>query len=193
MSLTPELFDREAEPAAVLRMYFHAKDENRPWLLDRVFADNAKLEVINRSSAIAFPAVTVGREAIADVLVRDFGRVHENVYSFYMARPPAGAARFSCDWLVCMSEKDSRSVKVGCGRYDWVFEPQPPGLARELTIAIETMQVLPPSQSAAVNAWIGRLPYPWASAKAAVDLAPPIEALAPVLEYLRLARSWTEG
>jgi hypothetical protein len=184
MSLTPEPFDREAGPAAVLRTYLHAKDENRPWLLEQVFTASAKLEVNNRSSAISFPAVTVGREAIADVLVRDFGRANENVYSFYMARPPGGAARFSCDWLVCMSEKESRSVKVGCGRYDWVFDAEPTWLASHLTISIEVMQLLPPSQFAAVYAWIAQLAYPWSSAEAAADLAPPIEALAPVLQYL---------
>jgi hypothetical protein len=189
MSLTPEQFDREGTPQAVLRTYFHAKDENRPHLLDRVFTENAKLDVNNRSSTIAFPAVTVGREAIADVLVRDFCRVHENVYSFYMARPPADATRVSCDWLVCMSEKESRSVKVGCGRYDWGFEPQPNCLASQLTISIEAMQVLPPSQFEAVYAWVARLPYPWASAETVVELAPSIDALAPVLQYLRHSRT----
>jgi hypothetical protein len=189
MSLTPEQFDREGMPEAILRRYFHAKDENRPHLLDCVFAENAKLQVDNRSSTIALPAMTVGRYAIADVLVRDFGRLHENVYSFYMARPPADATRFSCDWLVCMSEKESRSVKVGCGRYDWVFEPQPTCLAKQLSIAIEAMPVLPPSQAGVVYAWIARLPYPWATAEAAVDLAPSIDALAPVLQYLRHSRT----
>ena len=53
----------------VLRAYFHAKDENRAHLLERVFTENALLEVRNRTSTIAFPNITSGREAIADVLV----------------------------------------------------------------------------------------------------------------------------
>lgn len=184
----PEQLDDRSGPQAVMRRYFHAKDENRPHLLDGVFAQDARLEVINRSTTIDFPAVTVGREAIGDVLVSDFARVHENVYSFYMARPAADATRFSCNWLVCMLQKDGGAPKVGCGRYDWVFEAQPACLANRLTIYIEAMQVLVPSQWEDVLAWIAPLPYPWASAQAVVDSAPSIDALGPVLSYLRNAR-----
>src|SRR5690349_19415806 len=88
--------------SAVLRGYLHAKDENRPHLLQDVFAPDAEVEVRNRSTTIAFPAVTRGREAIAEVFVRQFGRTYENVYSFYLARPPVRAAHFSCGWLVAM-------------------------------------------------------------------------------------------
>ena len=70
-------------PESVLRTYLHAKDENRPHLLDTVFAEAAKLEVRNKSSTIAFPAVTVGREAIADALVRGFGQVHAAWIHYY--------------------------------------------------------------------------------------------------------------
>ena len=59
-------------PEQVLRGYFHAKDENRPHLLEDVFASNAELVIRNQSANIAFPAFTQGRSAIAEVLVRSF-------------------------------------------------------------------------------------------------------------------------
>ena len=37
-------------PEVVLRDYFHAKDENRPYLLDRVFTSDASLHINNSCS-----------------------------------------------------------------------------------------------------------------------------------------------
>ena len=171
-------------PEAVLRGYFHAKDENRPWLLQEVFAEDARLQVSNKAMNIAFPAVTHGREAIADVLVRRFNQTYENIYSFYMARPPVEATEFCCDWLVAMTEKDSRSVRVGCGRYEWELQGSSPYLANHLHISIEAMQLLPPAQFEAVFTWVRLLNYPWSSAAESAKLAPRIELLADVLQYL---------
>src|SRR5215203_2563705 len=92
-------------PEAVLRGYFHAKDENRPHLLEDVFASNAELVIRNQSANIAFPAFTQGRSAIAEVLVRSFSLSNENVYSFYLDRPASGVREFTCAWLVGMSER----------------------------------------------------------------------------------------
>ena len=63
----------------VLRKYFQAKDENRPHLLEEVFAPDAILQITNKTDTIAFPSVTNGCQAIADVLVRRFGQIYENV------------------------------------------------------------------------------------------------------------------
>ena len=52
-------------PETVLRGYFHAKDENRPHLLEDVFTSNAELFIRNQSANISFPATTQGRSAIA--------------------------------------------------------------------------------------------------------------------------------
>src|SRR5258706_8031171 len=40
---------RPVSPEQALRAYFHAKDENRPHLLDGVFASDARLGIRNRS------------------------------------------------------------------------------------------------------------------------------------------------
>ena len=130
-------------PEAVLRGYFHAKDENRPHLLEDVFTPGAELIIHNQSANIAFPAFTQGRSAVAEVLVRSFALSNENVYSFYLARPLLGVREFTCPWLVGMSERSSGHVRVGCGTYEWAFEPHAPHMASRLVVAIEAMQVLP--------------------------------------------------
>ncbi len=47
------------------------------------------------------------------------------------------------------------------------------------------MLTLPASQADAVLDWITRLPYPWTDAQRIVATAPAIEALAPVLQWIR--------
>ncbi len=171
-------------PEIVLRNYFHAKDENRPHLLDGVFTSDASLHVHNNSSNIAFPAVTQGRDAIADVLVRQFNRTYENIYSFYLARPPATARSFTCAWLVGMTEKDSGSIRVGCGTYEWAFSSEPPRLASALVINIHAMVVLAPTSADAVLSWLLRLSYPWCRPRQLFSSTLSVHELAPVLQYL---------
>lgn len=171
-------------PEIVLRGYFHAKDENRPHILERVFEPDAELVVVNHASTIAFPARTVGRDAITDVLVRNFTQTYENIYSFYLRRPAARVAEFSCGWLVVMSEKHSKSARVGCGRYDWSFAKVAPHLATQLTITIHAMQLLPPAELAFVLAWVQGLSYPWCTAEQVARAAPRSELLVPVLGHL---------
>jgi hypothetical protein len=167
-----------------MRNYFHAKDENRPHILERVFEAGAELVVVDHASSMSFPARTVGREAITDVLVRNFGQTYENIYSFYLRRPQAAAEAFSCGWLVTMSEKQSKSVRVGCGRYDWLFAKGAPRLATHLTITIQAMQLLPPAELAAVLTWVQALNYPWCAVGEVARAAPSIGLLAPVLQHL---------
>ena len=172
-------------PEAVLRGYLHAKDENRPHLLVDVFTPDAELVIHNRSANIAFPASTQGRDAIAEVLVRAFSLSYENIYSFYLGRPPPAAQEFTCPWLVGMSDRSSGHVRVGCGIYEWAFEPQAPHLASRLVITIEAMEVLPATESERVFVWLRALAYPWSSPEAAVLGIPANELLSPVTRFLR--------
>ena len=172
-------------PDAVLRAYFHAKDENRPHLLDRVFTEDAVLEVLNSTSTIAFPAVTAGREAIADVLVRSFGRAYENVYSFYLQSPSGQLSSFECEWVVAMTEKASRSLRIGCGRYAWEFESAAPRLARRLVITIAEMQVLPASVAREAFDVLATLTYPWSSPAQVRAAASGHAFFEPVVRHLR--------
>lgn len=170
---------------SVLRDYFHAKDENRPHFMARAFANHAVLKMALRTQAIAFPPESHGLAAITDTLVRKFGQTYENVYTFYLSRPAAGARLpdYHCDWIVGMTEKATGAVRVGCGRYDWTFQPDP-YRATDLTITIETMVTLPSVDAPAVFGWLLALDYPWTNAARVVASAPPLEALAPVVHYL---------
>lgn len=91
-------------------MYFHAKDDNRPYLLADVVASDVRLEVHDRSGHLGFPGVTVGLDGIAGLLVRRFNLAYENVHSYYMDRQQRTAVAYSCHWLVGMTEKESRNV-----------------------------------------------------------------------------------
>ncbi|MGD7366429.1 hypothetical protein ACQCQW_26180, partial [Ralstonia pseudosolanacearum] len=135
--------------------------------------------------AIAFPPESHGLAAITDTLVRKFGQTYENVYTFYLSRPEADAhlSDYSCDWIVGMTEKATGNVRVGCGRYAWTFQPEP-YRATQLTITIETMVTLPPSDTDAVFGWVLALDYPWTNARRVVAGAPPLEDMAPVVQYL---------
>lgn len=172
--------------ATLLRNYFHAKDENRPLYMARTFTSDAVLTMTLRTQAIAFPPEARGLEAMTDALVRKFGQAYENVFTFYLGHPGANAVlpEYRCDWFVGMTEKATGEVRVGCGSYDWVFQEKP-HLAKRLTITIETMQSLPADTAAAVFGWLTALPYPWTDAQRVVASAPPIEALAPVMQWIR--------
>jgi hypothetical protein len=179
---------------AAIDAYVRAKDENRPYLARRAFAEGATLAIDVRTSAIAFPPRVEGREAIIDILVRQFAQSFENVRTFCLATlPAAGITRFACPWLVGMSEKSSGSVRVGGGRYGWTFAEDPPHLATGLTITIEHMPTFAPSALPDVMDWLDRLPYPWCTPRAALDEAPALDALAPLSEWLAVAAGVAPG
>ncbi len=172
---------------SLIHTYFRAKDENRPHLMSQVFAEDARLEMQVNSDAISFPAVTQGLAAITDVLVRKFDQVYENIYSFALQQPASdsGADHFSCDWMVVMSEKESRMVRVGCGRYDWKFQGHAPYLVEQLRITIEAMQVFPPDPGETTLAWAAELPYPWCAGQVIVKTMPCLPEIEPIVRYLK--------
>ena len=178
------IVDPPGSADAVLETYLCAKDANRPRLAERAFDPAATLEVVDRSSVMAFPAETRGAAAIVDVLVRQFARLYEDVHTLCLARPAPDATAFSCDWLVGMTAKDGCALRVGAGRYDWTLDPRP-WRAMRLVITIEAMQVLPASGATAIDTWLGQFDPPWSTARAAVGLAPRDVRLAAVLDYLR--------
>jgi hypothetical protein len=168
-------------PQEAVETYVRAKDENRPYLMERAFAQDVALEMIVESGTISFPPISSGFESVCDVLVRRFGQMYENVHTFCLASPPKEHQHiFSCGWLVGMSEKESRAVRVGCGRYDWLFQPDAPYLVSKLTITIEQMQSLSPMRLAPVMRWLNQLPYPWCSPQDVTGSMPALEELQPI-------------
>lgn len=177
---------RAESGAAAVATYIRAKDANRPELMADAFTDDATLEMVVNTRSISFPPLTVGRASITDVLVRRFGETYENVRTFCLSGPPRPSeAMFSCAWLVGMSERNTKDVRVGCGRYDWWFRSGSPYLAERLVITVDLMQVLPPGSCPAVMEWLRGLPYPWCEARLAVESAPKLAPLRPIIERLR--------
>lgn len=171
-------------PSDTIEMYLLAKDGNRPHLIERAFAGGALLRTDVRQADMVVEPVAHGRDAIAETLVRRLGRVYENVYSFCLAAPPDPlCAEFHCPWLVAMTEKDSRVVRLGCGQYHWRFAPGT-RLAQELRIVVNSMQTLPPSDIHVVMPWIASLSRPWCLLETAAAAAPPVPAVRAVLEAL---------
>jgi hypothetical protein len=169
-----------------IRTYIRSKDENRPHLLRHAFAHSATVEMIVKTDAISFPSSATGLEAIADMLVSRFGQTYENVYTFCLSSPPEnGCRQFSCDWLVGMSEKKSRVVRVGYGRYDWFFAADKPGLITKLIITIESMQILGDGHLLSIIDWLSGIPYPWCPSDVATRSAPDLEELAGLMQRLK--------
>ncbi|WP_210638761.1 nuclear transport factor 2 family protein [Pseudomonas sp. Tri1] len=167
-----------------IQQYINAKDGNRPHLLDRAFTPDAVLDMNVRTGTISFPGHVEGRAAIGDVLVRRFGQTFENVYTFCLGTTPAADANaFQCKWLVAMSDKNSGEARVGCGGYDWRFNPQS-RLAEHLTITIEHMKTLPATDLPAIMAWVSGLDYPWCSPEAAISEVPDLGELHEVIQYV---------
>ena len=171
--------------ARSIEKYIFAKDANRPDLLRQSFTPDATLEMVVHTGTISFPPQVSGRAGIADVLVRRFGQSYENVYTFCLGEPPsAEAVTHDCKWLVGMSVKETGELRIGCGEYHWCFEPQS-GLAEQLRITIEHMQVCPPQELEPVMNWLQSLEYPWCLPNEVIEGAPQISNIAPVIEYLQ--------
>ena len=169
--------------SSAIQTYIRAKDENRPHLMPDAFTPDASLEMRVETENISFPPASKGIEEITQVLVRDFGRVYENIYTFCLGTAPSdGRADYRCRWLVGMSVKDSKSIRVGCGYYDWQFGAS--GLIQHLTITIKTMLILSSDHHRHVMNWLSYLPYPWCHEEAASKVMPPISELNEIRQFL---------
>jgi len=172
-------------PEESIAAYIRAKDQNRPYGMRRAFTADAVLKMIVKTGAISFPPLSEGIDSITEVLVRRFAQSYENVLTFCLGEPPGKDVKsFSCNWMVGMAEKEGGAVRVGCGRYDWMFETRKPFLTRELTISIEFMQILPPSTLDPIMDWLSGLPYPWCPVETAVANAPKVEGLGVIIDYI---------
>ncbi|MGN6527793.1 MAG: hypothetical protein ACTHL8_15510 [Burkholderiaceae bacterium] len=176
---------RMPRPSDAIDAYVHAKDRNQPHLMQDAFADDARLRMLVRTTAISFPPEVRGRVAITDTLVRHFNQVWENVHTLCLGAPPAaGADAFSCEWLVVMSGKRDGGLRAGCGRYDWVFGDD--GRVRALDITIDTMESAA-CELAPVMGWVSALPWPWCARTALHAGAPRVAIVQDVLGRLQAA------
>jgi len=174
------------EATRLIQTYLRAKDENRPYLMPAAFAPDAMVEMVVPGGEISFPARMDGLDSITQVLVRDFSRSYENIYTFCLDAPVQAVADngFGCDWLVLMTDKASGSARVGCGSYRWQFRRDYQWRVRRLIIEIRVMRVLPAAKAPALFNWSTRLSYPWTAHDEVLAYAPAWPALEPLREFL---------
>jgi hypothetical protein len=175
-------------PSDAVSTYVLAKDGNRPFLMRRVFADDAELEMVVKTDAISFPSSAKGVNAIEDIL-RRFNIDYENIYTFCLSRPSDSDRRpFACNWLVGMSAKSDGRPWVGCGRYDWHFAADQMCLVERMVITIDLMNTFPATELAATMNWLSGIPYPWCTPNDAVKDMPGIDGHAAIETYLKQVR-----
>lgn len=180
---------------ALLLKYIRAKDGNRPHVPQGVFAEDALLEMAVQSDNIDFPPAVESSDAIVDILVRKFAAKYENVYTFYLQRPPVDERinAFTCHWLVGMTDKETGTGRVGTGTYRWQFSDATPMQVISLRIDIECMEIVPVEAALPMLNWVTSLPYPWANARDVLRCAPQLETLRPVYAAIRRRDAATSG
>lgn len=173
-----------ANKTDAIQHYILAKDSNRPFLLNKAFTENATLQMVVWTDSIAFPPSSIGREAIADTLVRQFNQKYENIYTICIGvRPEIELENFSCNWMVVMTEKKNGSLRVGCGRYDWTFG-HTENKIQALTITIDIMETVTLSSLAPAIVWVSSLSYPWCEISTVAKALPDIPAVHRVVRHL---------
>ncbi|WP_144143792.1 hypothetical protein [Paraburkholderia sp. BCC1884] len=144
-----------------LETYLDAKDNTRAQRIADAFAADAVLTMSLATSNIAFPARTVGADAIAKTLVTDFGAQYTRCRTYYVCdslNVDEGVID-ALPWLVVMREPKTGALRVGHGVYRWTFDDTPVVTAFHIHIA--RMDVVPDVDGALVEALQGSLQYPW--------------------------------
>lgn len=144
-----------------LETYLDAKDNTRAQRIAEAFASDAVLTMSLATSNIAFPARTVGADAIAKTLVTDFGAQYTRCRTYYVcdSLTVEGGAIDALPWLVLMREAKTGALRVGNGVYRWTFDDTP--LVTAFHIHIARMDVVPDVDGALLDALQGPLDYPW--------------------------------
>ncbi|UUW72787.1 hypothetical protein [Pseudomonas oryzihabitans] len=164
--------------------YIRAKDENRPDLLRHAFDVNATAALTINTKNISFPGVLYGLPDISETLVRRFNQTYENIYTFCIGDAPLKrATSHTSRWLVGMSAKDSKEVRIGCGLYEWSFDSES-GHVTYLHIRIDRMQTGPVYELEPLMDWLRTLDYPWCEGRSLASQAPRLSALEDILPYL---------
>lgn len=144
-----------------LETYIDAKDNTRAERIAEAFAPEAVLTISLATSNIAFPASTVGTDAIAKTLVSDFGEQYLQCRTYYVCDSLAveDGTIEALPWLVVMRERATGALRVGHGVYRWTFDETPVVAAFHIHIA--RMDVVPDAAGALLETLQDRLSYPW--------------------------------
>jgi hypothetical protein len=144
-----------------LETYIDAKDNTRARRIAEAFAVDAVLTISLATSAITFPARTIGTDAIAKTLVTDFGAQYTRCRTYYVcdALEVRDGVIDALPWLVIMRETASGALRIGHGVYRWTFDEAPAVTGFDIHIA--RMDVVPDASGALLGALQENLNYPW--------------------------------
>ncbi|SOE63541.1 hypothetical protein SAMN05446635_2354 [Burkholderia sp. OK233] len=144
-----------------LETYIDAKDNTHANRIAEAFAPDAVLTISLATSNIAFPARTVGANAIAKTLVTDFGAQYAQCRTYYVCDSLAveNDTIEALPWLVVMRERATGALRVGHGVYRWSFDGTPAVTAFHIHIA--RMDVVPDADGTLLEALQDGLSYPW--------------------------------
>lgn len=152
--------------------------------MQRIFSNNAVLEMNVKTENIAFPSKTEGLDLITDVLVNKFNESYENILTFCLSdsiEQSIDASEYiNCRWLVGMTTKDNGELRIGHGIYEWKFDKKL-SLVNHLIITIDEMVILDPQNKTLIMSWLNRLPYPWCETIEVNNSMPKIEGLVPII------------
>lgn len=159
----------------LIENYIKAKDTNRSHLMKKSFKMNSSLEIFSNSKNITFPSKTTGLSAISKVLVQDFNKSYENIYTLcFEEKSFEQDSSFGLRWLVAMNDKETKELKIGFGTYIWTFDEE---LASSLDIRIDQMNVVVESYKDEVIDAISKLPSPWCKQKELLEVTKDIKCL----------------
>ncbi len=165
----------------IVSKYIYAKDNNKPHMMKDIFTKNAILNMELETKNISFPSESMGLDSITNVLVKEFNKSYENVYSFcFLDSIKGDNEKLVCKWLVIMSSKENDTLRIGYGTYKWSFDKDKNFLIKQLVISIEEMVILEEKFIYEMMNWIGSIPYPWCNTKNVLQNMPSLELLKPI-------------
>ena len=160
----------------LIEKYMTAVQSNQTDLIKEVFIHDASLEIKAHTTYVSFPKLTKNAEEVAKVLVKDFGEKYENISTFCFIDTLSNEKdSITCNILICMQEKESKSILLSYGLYVWEFSEGSATKVSKLNIEIEKLLVLNPSQEKIISTWISNLPQYWVERKEVLKSMPSLQ------------------
>jgi len=170
----------------LLESYIKGKDDDQFQILEEIYSQNAELDFEIAADTISFPAKTMGNQAIAKVLSKDFNKKYQKVKTYYVSTPNADQlAIHQQRWLVVMQDKSDLSTRVGTGYYNWhLFETERGLKIEKHKIYIHVMLTLIDEDSTELNRIQSTLRYPWLEPQNIINALSINPAFEVIIDYL---------
>ena len=162
----------------LIEKYMNTVQSNQTDFINEIFTNDASLEIKAHTTYVSFPELTRNTEEINKVLVSDFNDNYENISIFcFIDTLTNEKDSITCNILICMQEKESKSILLSYGLYVWEFSKDSETKVSKLNIEIEKLLVLNPSQEKIIFTWISRLPQYWVERKEILKEMPSLQHL----------------